>query len=103
LYYLVPCTANIRLDYCLPPSVEKACPQWTTLVEQTTSVSVDNNDNNDTNDDNSTMLPVMLHGSRGAFHDNWKLWDIKFFTSYFPNMINWFILKNIHLLEYAYR
>ena len=53
--------------------------------------------------DREVSLPIMLHGSRGAFHDNWKLWDIKFFTSYFPNMINWFVLKNIHLLEYAYR
>ncbi len=98
MYYLVPCTANIRLDFCLPPSVENACPQWTTLVEQTTSISDDKN-----NDKDDSAMPVMLHGSRGAFHDNWKLWDVKFFTSYFPNMINWFILKNIHLLEYAYR
>jgi hypothetical protein len=45
----------------------------------------------------------MLHGNRGAFHDNWKLWDANFMTSYLPNLINWIVVKNVRLLEFAYR
>jgi hypothetical protein len=65
-------------------------------VSQTTPI-------NDVSKTINNSLPLMLHGSRGAFHENWKLWDVKFLTTYFPNMINWFVVKNIHLLEYAYR
>jgi hypothetical protein len=79
--YVVPCTSNVRLDYCLSDAVDDSCRQFSTFVGQTSSPNdVVAND----------VLPFMIHGSRGAFHDNWKLWDLKFFTSYFPNLINWF-------------
>ena len=95
LNFLVPCTSNFRLDYCLPETAEGACRQFSSLAAQTSA-----------SDDfgvgvGHDALPLMVHGSRGAFHDNWKLWDKTFFTTYFPNMINWFIVKNIRLLEYA--
>ena len=91
--YIVPCTSNIRLDYCIPPNVSDACPHFATFTQATA--------NGDKGDDD--VLPFMIHGSRGAFHENWKLWDKNFFTSYFPNLINWLLVKNIRLLEYAYR
>ena len=95
LNYLVPCTSNVRLDYCLPDNVDDACRQFSTLAAQASS----------SNDDYvigaNDVLPLMVHGSRGAFHENWKLWDKTFFTTYFPNMVNWFVVKNIRLLEYA--
>ena len=43
----------------------------------------------------------MLHGNRAAFHDNWQFGG-SFFTSYLPRMLNWFLFKNLRLVEYAF-
>jgi hypothetical protein len=88
LNFVLPCTANFRLDFCLPPAVTDTCPDFSPpagLAEP------------------SGVLPFMLNGNRGAFHDNWKLWDANFMTSYPPNLINWIVVKNVRLLEFAYR
>ena len=54
---------------------------------------------------NSTCLMddsgLIMHGSRAAFHDKWQFGG-SFFTSYLPKMLNWFIFKNLRLVEYAF-
>ena len=69
---MLPCSANYRPDFCL--SGLFPC-------------SID-----------STL---MLHGARAAFHENWQFGG-SFLTSYLPKMMNWFLFKNLRLVDYAF-
>ena len=69
---MLPCSANYRPDFCL-----------------------------------SGLFPcsidsiLMLHGARAAFHENWQFGG-SFLTSYLPKMMNWFLFKNLRLVDYAF-
>lgn len=75
MLYILPCTTNFRPDFCLSDLAE-SCPEL------------------------SDASGLVLHGSRGAFHDHWQFGG-SFFTSYLPKMMSWFLIKNIYLAEYA--
>ena len=68
----LPCSANYRTDLCL--STEYTC--------------------------NVNSSGLILHGSRGAFHEK-TLNKGSFFGHHLPKVMRWYFLKNLRLMEHT--